>query len=150
MPPAWFLGLERVLQGSPGTRLVPLALISIVMVAVIAAMVAVTYIVLFREFERLMLRPTPTSQPWWRMDRLVIDTHAAPPFKGVFGFTIATLGRSQLHQGVLVGLSACGVGLATIILTSARLTTSAAELASRGIYSIVKRLKLRTRFTTWA
>jgi hypothetical protein len=126
VPPAWFLGLERVLQGSPGTRLGPLALISIVMVAVIAAMVAVTYIVLFREFERLMLRPTPTSQPWWRTDRLVIDTHAAPPFKGVFGFTIATLGRSQLHQGVLVGLSACGVGLATIILTSARLTTSAA------------------------
>jgi hypothetical protein len=38
---------------------------------------------------------------------------------------VKTIGRSQLHQGVLVGLSACGIGLATIFLTSARLTISA-------------------------
>ena len=125
VPPAWFLGFERVMQGSPDPGLARLALIGIVAAVVVAAIVAATYIVLFRHFERLMIRPAPTSPPWWRRDRLASRSRTAPPFRGVFGFTIATLGRSQLHQGVLVGLSACGVGLATIILTSARLTTSA-------------------------
>ena len=37
----------------------------------------------------------------------------------------ATIGRSQLHQGVLVGLSACGVGLAAILLSSFALSTAA-------------------------
>jgi hypothetical protein len=125
VPPAWFLGFERVMQGSPDPGLARLALIGIVAAVVVAAIVAATYIVLFRHFERLMIRPAPTSPPWWRTDRLASRSRTVPPFRGVFGFTIATLGRSQLHQGVLVGLSACGVGLATIILTSARLTTSA-------------------------
>ena len=119
VPPAWFLGFQRVLQGSADPGLARLALIGIVAAVVVAAIVAATYIVLFRQFERLMLRPAPTSPPWWRTDRLARRSRTAPPFRGVFGFTIATLGRSQLHQGVLVGLSACGVGLATIVLTSA-------------------------------
>ena len=119
VPPAWFLGLQRVLQGSADPWLARLALIGLAAAAFVAAIVAATYIVLFRQFERLMLRPAPTSPPWWRVDRLCQPSRAAAAFRGVFGFTIATLGRSQLHQGVLVGLSACGVGLATIFLTSA-------------------------------
>ena len=58
-----------------------------------------------------------------RSTRHALRSRAA--FRGVYRFTIATIGRSQLHQGVLVGLSACGVGLATIILTSASVMTSA-------------------------
>jgi hypothetical protein len=34
------------------------------------------------------------------------------PFRAVYRFAIAIVGRSQLHQGVLLGLSACGAGLA--------------------------------------
>jgi hypothetical protein len=126
VPPAWFLGLQRALQGAADAWLIRLAVIGLVSVAFVAAIVAITYIVLFRQFERLMLRPAPTSPPWWRLDRFVLLPRAAPAFRGVLGFTVATLGRSQLHQGILVGLSACGVGLATIVLTSARPTTSAA------------------------
>jgi hypothetical protein len=126
VPPAWFLGFERVVQGSPEPGLARMAVVGIVAVFTVAAIVAATYIVLFKQFEQLMLRPAPTSPPWWSMDRLAGRSRTAPPFRGVFGFTIATLGRSQLHQGVLIGLSACGVGLAAIFLTSARLTTSAA------------------------
>ena len=126
VPPAWFLGLERVIQGSPGAGLARLALIGIAAVLTVATIVAATYIVLFKQFERLMLRPAPTSPPWWRINRPT-RSRAAPAFRGVRGFTIATLARSQLHQGVLIGLSACGVGLATIFLTSSiRLTTTAA------------------------
>jgi hypothetical protein len=125
VPPAWFLGLQRTLQGAADAWLIRLAVIGLVSAVLVAAIVAITYAVLFRHFERLMLRPAPTSPPWWRADRLVLLSRAAPAFRGVLGFTVATLGRSQLHQGVLVGLSACGIGLATIVLTSARLATSA-------------------------
>ncbi len=101
------------------------ALIGLAATLLTAAIVAVTYVVLFREFERLMLRPAPTSVPWWRRDRLATRSGVAPAFTGAYRFTLATIGRSQLHQGVLVGLSACGVGVATIFLTSASVMTSA-------------------------
>jgi hypothetical protein len=127
VPPAWFLAFQRMLQGGADAWLARLALVGIVAVLVVSAIVAASYIILFKQFERLMLRPAPMSPPWWRMNRLPLRSRMAPPFRGVFSFTIATLSRSQLHQGVLVGLSACGVGLATILLTSSiRLTTSAA------------------------
>ena len=44
-----------------------------------------------------------------------------PAFRAVCRFTTATVGRSQLHQGVLLGLSACGVGLAMNRLVGAGL-----------------------------
>jgi len=125
VPPAWFLGLQRVIQGGADEGLARLAIIGVAAVAMAAAIVAGTYIVLFRHFEKLMLRPAATSPPWWHVGRRRSPSRAAPPYLGVFGFTIATLGRSQLHQGVLLGLSACGAGLAIVFLSSARLTTSA-------------------------
>ena len=125
VPPAWFLGLQRTLQGLADSWLVQLGVVGLLATLLAAAVVGVTYLVLFRQFERLMLRPAPTSPPWWRADRLPVRSRVSPAFEGAYRFTVKTLGRSQLHQGVLVGLSACGVGLATIFLTSARLTTSA-------------------------
>ena len=125
VPPAWFLGFQRILQGSADAWLVRLGLIGLGTTLLTAAIVAVTYMVLFREFERLMLRPAPTSVPWWQRDRLATRSGVTPAFNGAYRFTLATIGRSQLHQGVLVGLSACGVGLATIFLTSGSVVTSA-------------------------
>ena len=125
VPPAWFLGLQRTLQGQGDSWLVQLAGVGLIATLLAATVVGVTYLVLFRQFERLMLRPAPTSSPWWRADRLPIRSRLSPAFEGAYGFTMKTIGRSQLHQGVLVGLSACGIGLATVFLTSARITTSA-------------------------
>ncbi len=124
VPPAWFLGLQRTFQGGADPWLVRLGLIGLAAALVTATIVTVTYVLLFRQFERLMLRPAPTSPPWWRRDRLPAGTGATPPFKGAHRFVTATISRSQLHQGVLIGLSACGVGLATIFLSSLRLSTS--------------------------
>jgi len=125
VPPAWFLGLQRTLQGLGDAWLFQLGAIGVATTLLAAAVVGITYVVLFRQFERLMLRPAPASSPWWRADRLPVRSRVSPAFEGAYRFTINTIGRSQLHQGVLVGLSACGIGLATIFLTSARLTTSA-------------------------
>ena len=125
VPPAWFLGLQRTLQGHADSWLVQLGAVGLLATLLAATVVGVTYVVLFRQFERLMLRPAPSSSPWWRVDRLPVQWRVSPAFEGAYRFTTKTIGRSQLHQGVLVGLSACGIGLATIILTSARITTSA-------------------------
>ena len=124
VPPAWFLGLQRTIQGGADAWLLRLGLLGLAAAAAVATIVAVTYVVLFRQFERLMLRAAPVSPPWWRRDRPPTGQGASPPFRGAYGFMTATIGRSQLHQGVLVGLSACGVGLAAILLSSFALSTS--------------------------
>jgi hypothetical protein len=51
----------------------------------------------------------------------VSDVEWPPAFRAVHGFTVLTLVRSQLHQGVLVGLSACGAGMALNRLIEANL-----------------------------
>ena len=118
VPPAWFLGFQRLMQGSTDRALSHLAIVGMAVFLVVAAVVTATYVILFKHFERLMLRPAPMSPPWWRINRAPLLSRVAPQFRGVSGFTMATLTRSELHQGVLVGLSACGIGLATIFLTS--------------------------------
>jgi hypothetical protein len=124
VPPAWFLGLERVLYDNADAWLSQLAVIGAVATLTVAGIVAITYIVLFKNFERLMMRPASMKAPWWHRTQLRWPKRSAPAFRGVFGFTLATLKRSQLHQGVLVGLSACGVGLAASFLPSFSLITS--------------------------
>jgi hypothetical protein len=110
LPPAWFLGLHRVLQGNADPALVRLAAMSLAAVAIAVLLVAAIYTVLFRRFERLMLRPASMSRPWFRMPRVVSLPGATPAYRGVHAFTVTTLVRSQLHQGVLVGVAAVGVG----------------------------------------
>jgi hypothetical protein len=136
LPPAWFVGLQRVLLGSVDPWFVHLAGIAIAAVAATATIVAVTYTRLFRQFERLMLRSAVTPAPWFKWDRRTTRTQAGPldaardgmsngegpaAFRAVHGFTLATFRRSQLHQGVLVGLSACGAGIAMNSLIGADL-----------------------------
>jgi hypothetical protein len=131
VPPAWFLGLERVLLGSTDPGLVTLAGIAAGAVGTAVVIVAATYTLLFRQFERLMLRAAPTSAPWFRGERgghLQVaqrNRAAHPAFRAVSGFVLLTIGRSQLHQGVLVGLSACGVGLAMNSLIGGNLARAA-------------------------
>ncbi len=125
LPPAWFLGLQRTLQGQGDSWFVQLGAVGLISTLFAATVVGVTYVVLFRQFERLMLRPAPTSSPWWRVDRRPIRLRVSPAFEGAYRFTTKTIGRSQMHQGVLIGLSACGIGLATIVLTSTRIRISA-------------------------
>ena len=72
VPPAWFLGFQRTLQGLADSWLVQLGVVGLLATLLAATVVGVTYLVLFRQFERLMLRPAPTSAPWWRADRLSV------------------------------------------------------------------------------
>jgi hypothetical protein len=134
VPPSWFVGLERMLLGSVDPWFVRLTGIAVAAFGAAAIIVAAAYMLLFRHFERLLLRP-PAMRPAWSGSDLPARLHATfpnsaragqrelegpvmstvewpPAFRAVYRFTTVTLGRSQLHQGVLFGLSACGAGLA--------------------------------------
>jgi hypothetical protein len=106
-PPAWIVGLQQAIHGSRDPWFLQLAGIAVAALVASAAIVVTSYAVLFRDFERLMLRAPGTSAPW--PTRTL--TSETPAFRAVHGFTMLTLRRSPLHQGVLVGLAACGAGL---------------------------------------
>jgi hypothetical protein len=115
VPPAWFVGLERVLMGSREPVFFSLAAVGLTALAAAAVAVAALYTVLFRHFERLVLRPPSTSPAGHDSTR--VGRGAPPAYLAVRLFTVATLRRGALHQGVLVGLAACGLGLAVNSLT---------------------------------
>lgn len=124
LPPAWFVGLERVMLGSSDPWLARLASIAVAAFLISAAIVATVYIVLFKHFERLLLRPASASAGWLSRPRAAASNVASgsgtrrrlalrstPGFRAVHRFTTTTFVRSQLHQGVLLGLSACGLAM---------------------------------------
>lgn len=108
-PPAWFAGLERWLLGD-------VARTSLAAEAVLAtlAVLAVTiggYAVLYRGFDRVILRPGGSHAPrfWstWRPHRDV----RRPVRVAVRQFASITLRRSVLHQGIVVALLSAAAGL---------------------------------------
>src|SRR5262249_55062373 len=112
-----------------------LRLFTIAMAAFVltASIVASVYIVLFKHFEWLLLRPPSVSHRWFHQRTTDSSNTASTPnapwpprlgspaFRAVQRFTAATLARSQLHQGVVLGLSACGLSLALSRLVSSNL-----------------------------
>jgi len=178
LPPAWFVGLQRVMLGTADPWFVRLSTVAVAAFVVASFIVAGLYILLFRHFERLLLRPPSVGPGWFhrkhaghaddnnrsgasgwtanhseglrpsdsptrslagprpprsaRVGSLArsfagvaiggeIASNASPHFRAVHRFTIATLARSQLHQAVVLGLSACGLALALSRLVSSDL-----------------------------
>ena len=132
LPPAWFVGLERALLGNPDSWFLQLAEVALTALAAAAVVVASAYVLLFRHFEHLLLRPPSISPPrLWRdetrngsnatsvdsTDPAHVERSAA--FRAVYRFTAATLRRSELHQAVLLGLTACGIALTSSRLVGA-------------------------------
>jgi hypothetical protein len=119
LPPAWFVGVEEVILGNRQWWFVALASRGLIALAVCTVLVAAFYVVLFKRFEHLLLRPVRASRgsppPRARVrsgrSRLARVFGVTPACRGVYRFTTTTLRRSQLHQGVLLGLAACGASL---------------------------------------
>jgi hypothetical protein len=100
VPPAWFLGIERLLFGGSDAYTATLGRIGIAAFLLVAALATTSYLILYRRFDRVMLQTVVVARRRWR-------------WRGTIGdFTLATLRRSSLHQGVLVAVSALGVTLA--------------------------------------
>jgi len=122
VPPSWFVGLERMLVGSATPILLRLAITAIGGLALVSAITALVYVVLFRHFERLVLRPVAKSERGEaitgspdgsnRRTTTTSPSFAPPAFRAILGFLTTTFRRSELHQSVLVGLSIFGLGIA--------------------------------------
>lgn len=110
LPPAWFVGLQRVLVGSADPWHVRLAVTAVTALGAAGALVATSYAIRFRRLERFVLRPP--ARPRARAARPRLSLGGSPAYLAVSRFTTTTLGRSPLHQGTVVGLSAAGGSLA--------------------------------------
>jgi hypothetical protein len=109
-PPAWFVGLEQWFVGESQYSALALAALGALLVA--GSIAGAAYLVLYRHFDRVMIRPA-------RGDAPTIAVRATrtggvlrrPAFTAVWAFTWLTLRRSALHQGVLVAVAALGVAV---------------------------------------
>ena len=124
-PPAWFLGLERWMLGDDSrAHFIRLARIAGFGVTLASALTVGSYVMLYRRFDRVMLRPSQGGAPstrrltWNRWSR---SARSRPVFFAIRTFTLTTLRRSVLHQGILVALSAAGAGLVANSLMAADL-----------------------------
>jgi hypothetical protein len=112
-PPFWFVGIQQQLTGHAAPFFARLAEIGAIAFAASAAIAVVTYCVLYRRFDRVMLRrnDTGTGRRAWMM-RMVGAAHdRRPGAAAISAFTHTTLARSPLHQGVFIAIAACGAGL---------------------------------------
>lgn len=122
-PPVWFMGVERWLMGDVSRHYFgAMARIGAVGLAAAAALAAGSYVFLYRRFDRVLLMPAHGSardrrRIAWR--RWIPRAGRRPILTAVRSFTLITLRRSVLHQGILVGLSAAGGGLVINSLLSA-------------------------------
>ena len=129
-PPAWFLGVERWLSGDAGTApLRGLAEIGGVALAIAAGLAGGSYVVLYRRFERVMSSAShgdarSLRRVTWMPGGWLVPAATArlrPVFDGTRTFTRLTLRRSVLHQGIVIAVSAAGVGLVVNTLIAADL-----------------------------
>jgi hypothetical protein len=105
-PPAWFIGLERWFLGDLARR--PLALEAIAATLTTLTVSVGSYVVLYRRFDRVTLRPATSHAPVfparWR------DRTRHPVRMAIGQFIAITLRRSLLHQGIIVALLAAAAG----------------------------------------
>jgi hypothetical protein len=120
IPSAWFYGLERVLLGERDAMLVRLAGIALAAFALVAFTAAASYLHAYAHFDRSMLQSPPDRRPSvFTMMTRTLPQLSHPALAGVRAFVFATFGRSSLHHGVVVGLSACAIALVCNSLLSA-------------------------------
>ncbi|HKT81047.1 MAG TPA: hypothetical protein VJP86_12560 [Vicinamibacterales bacterium] len=119
-PPAWFVGLERLLLGHWSTQSLRLTAFAFAGLSIPLLATTATYALLYHHFERVTRKPAG-GEP-----RDLVNAYSrlrqAPDRSAVRGavrrFIGITLRRSPLHQGVLVFVSAIGVGLVLNSLAS--------------------------------
>jgi hypothetical protein len=112
VPPVWFLAVEELLQGHATPYFERLATIAAAVFAAASLAAGVTYAVLYRRFDRVMMRPAAVSGGFrWRAPLLERTRPRHSSAAAIRDFTRLTLRRSPLHQGVFVAIAACGAGL---------------------------------------
>src|SRR5688572_197378 len=114
VPPAWFLGLEQKLLGNGDVYFSNLAYIGWMALAFCVLSIGTCYMILFRRFDRIMLRPSfvpsRARQEW--LPRLTVSGTLHPAEAAVVEFLVAGLRRSRMHQLVFLGTSSIALAIA--------------------------------------
>jgi hypothetical protein len=127
VPPAWFLGMQRVVLGSSNSYDVGRWIIAMAALTLTSAVVAACYVALYQRFDVLMLRigqshraaaRSPTASPAFPGDAgsmpAPLSRISRPAVRDqttvVRRFAVKTLWRSPLQQVVFLGTAACGLG----------------------------------------
>ena len=108
-PPAWFAGIERVVLGD--LRFAGLALSAIGAIAIAGGIACAAYLILYRHFDRVMVRPAQPPPADQRPRRRILPVFGRPPIAAIHSFVAITLRRSIFHQGVVVTIAAIGAAL---------------------------------------
>lgn len=107
-PAAWFTSFERWLLGD-AVRF-GLALRALTATAAAAIIAATSYVLLYRRFDQVILRPRARpAAPAGNRRSIAGERHSAR--HAVLAFVRATFGRSVLHQGIVLSLMAAAGGL---------------------------------------
>jgi hypothetical protein len=122
-PPAWFLGLERWILGDAEAHVARWAQLAAAALALAGGAAAASYAVLYRHFDRVMQKPADSadSRDPRGLPSRTRRPSARPVFDAIRSFTLITLRRSVMHQGIVVALSAIAVGLVANTLVNANL-----------------------------
>ena len=111
-PPVWFLAVDELLLGHTSPYFVRLAAIAVAAFSVAALTAAISYAVLYRRFDRAMMRPAGLAgRPRWWSVPLFDWALPRPQVAAIRTFTRLTLARSPLHQGVFIAIAAFGAGM---------------------------------------
>ena len=107
-PPAWFVGVERALLQDFDIYFLLLAQLGAAALVAAAAVAGLTYVVLYRRFDQVLLRAVEARRRVLWRPRLPARRDG---FEAVRAFASLTLARSPLHQGIWFSLAACGAAL---------------------------------------
>ncbi len=124
IPPAWFVGLEHTFAGDATAFLSSLSMLALAATGVVTVVAVASYAMLYRHFDRVMVRPAPSQASTLRRDRRIFSLprlNARPIFRAIRTFVAITLRRSVFHQGIVVAISALGGGLVLNSLLNADL-----------------------------
>ena len=119
IPPAWFLGVEQALLGNGEPYFHVLARNAALALTLSGAVAAGCYAVLYRHFDRIVLRQDrsrddPSRHATRRVSRTVAGRpRAAASWRAVWDFATKTLRRNRLSQ--MLFLVAWAVGIAIVI-----------------------------------
>jgi hypothetical protein len=109
-PPAWFLGVQRVLLGERSPYVLQLAGVAVLFFSVSLAAAVVCTVVLYARFERLLMPPSVAARDRWGGLRWLASRN--PAHTAVNLFTSVILRRNPLHQSVVIGIAASGIAVA--------------------------------------
>jgi len=112
VPPVWFLGVEQLLLGQATPYFIRLAQIAAAAAVASLAIAVGSHVFLYRRFDRVIFRPLSASDRFPQRRRFIQHLRRRQrAASAIAPFIRATLTRSPLHQGVFVGIAACGAGL---------------------------------------